>query len=254
MGVARAALAHLRGGRSGASTVAMQVARMQHPRPRTLWAKVVEAGTGVVLTLRYGHAAVLAQYLRLAPYGGGSHGVGHAAWRYFDKPATDLSWAEAALVSAIPQSPSRNGLRRPGGLARAAVRARRALLATEMPAAERAQALRELDGVVLTPAVRRPEVAMHAVLRLAGMAPDAVANPADPRLRATLDLGVQEEMTALLRLQLAGWRGAGAQQAAVMVVRRGTGRCWRTWARLGGGRGPPGRWISARRCGRRAAR
>jgi penicillin-binding protein 1C len=31
--------------RSGASTIAMQVARMQHPEARTIWAKAVEVGT-----------------------------------------------------------------------------------------------------------------------------------------------------------------------------------------------------------------
>jgi penicillin-binding protein 1C len=96
-----------RTGHSGASTIAMQVARMQNPRPRTLWAKVVEAGTAIALTLRYSRNAVLAQYLRLVPYGNGSHGIAHAARFYFDKPASDLSWAEIALLAAIPQAPAR---------------------------------------------------------------------------------------------------------------------------------------------------
>src|SRR5690242_21819882 len=51
--IARALWQHLTGhGRSGASTIAMQVARMQHKRPRTLWAKALEAGTAVALTVR----------------------------------------------------------------------------------------------------------------------------------------------------------------------------------------------------------
>ncbi len=222
-GVVRAVLSHLRGGRSGASTIAMQVARMQHPRPRTLWAKAVEAGTAVVLTARYGHEALLAQYLRLAPYGANSHGIGHAARWYFDKPAADLSWAEAALLSAVPQSPSASDLRRPGGLARAAARARRALDVIDMPDAERERAVRELAAVVVVPAPERPGIAMQAVLRLDGMARTTPADPADPRLRSTLDLDTQAAVTRQLRAHLAGWRTSGAQQAAVMVVRRRTG-------------------------------
>ena len=223
VGVARAAWSHLRGGRSGASTLAMQVARMQHPRPRTLWAKVLEAGTAVALTLRYGHDAVLAQYLRLAPYGANSHGIGHAARWYFDKPAADLTWAEAALLSAVPQSPTASDLRRPGGLARAAARARRALDTIDMPADERDRAREELASLSTPPAPVRPEVAMQAVLRLHSLARSAMAEPADPRLRATLDLAVQDTVARQLRTHLAGWRGVGAQQGAVMVVRRGTG-------------------------------
>lgn len=46
-------------GHSGASTIAMQVARMQDPGPRTLLRKTLEAATAVALTLRHGRAAVL---------------------------------------------------------------------------------------------------------------------------------------------------------------------------------------------------
>ena len=53
------------------------------------------------------------------PYGNGSHGIAHAARWYFDKPVDDLSWAEIALLSAIPQSPTRMNPLHPDGLARA---------------------------------------------------------------------------------------------------------------------------------------
>jgi penicillin-binding protein 1C len=68
--VARALWQDLAGGsrRSGASTIAMQVARMQHPGPRTLWAKAVEAATALVPTGRYGGRADRA-LSAAAPYG-----------------------------------------------------------------------------------------------------------------------------------------------------------------------------------------
>ena len=69
----------------------------------------------------------MAQYLRLAPYGAGTHGVAHAARYYFDKPVADLSWAETALLAAVPQAPGRMNLAREGGLSRASARAARAL-------------------------------------------------------------------------------------------------------------------------------
>jgi penicillin-binding protein 1C len=213
-------------GRSGASTIAMQVARMQNPRPRTLWAKAVEAGTAVALTLRYGHAALLAQYLRLVPYGNGSHGIAHAARFYFDKPVADLSWAEIALLAAIPQAPTRMNPLHPAGLARAIRRGQRVIddLAAQgaISAAESPLARAQLAAMTMPRAPRRPD-ALPAVLRLvravrAGQGP--ALDPADPRIAATLDLPVQAEVTVLLRGQLAAWRGAGAQQAAAMVVRR----------------------------------
>ena len=217
LAVLRAAWQHLRGGHgSGASTVAMQVARMQHPRPRTLWAKAVEAGTALALTARYGRAAVLAQYVRLAPYGENSHGIGHAAWWYFDKPAADLTWAQAAVLSSIPQAPSRLVPRR-AGLARVIARARLALAAVGLPADEAARAQAELDGLTPLPARRRP-AGLQTVLRLAAMA----RHGDGPVLRATLDLPTQAWVTRMVGAHLAAWRRFGAQQAAVMVVRRGS--------------------------------
>ncbi|WP_216856195.1 transglycosylase domain-containing protein [Acidisphaera sp. S103] len=215
--VLRAIWQHLHGGHaSGASTLAMQVARMQHPRPRTLWAKAVEAGTAVALTARYGREAILAQYVRLAPYGESSHGIAHAAWWYFDKPARDLTWAQAALLSSIPQAPSRLAPRGPG-LARAIARARLALAAAGLPPDTLAQARTELDDLTIVPTRRRP-APLQTVLRLEAMARDSGTT----RLRATLDLPTQDWVTHVATAQLAEWRHFGAQQVAVMVVQRGS--------------------------------
>jgi penicillin-binding protein 1C len=214
--------------RSGASTIAMQVARMQHPEPRTLWAKAVEAGTALALTARYGRAAVLAQYLRLVPYGNGSHGIGHAARWYFGKPAADLSWAEIALLSAVPRAPAAYNPLRPAGLRRARARAARILDALHGQAvitgAEYLAATAQLATLLPGPAPQRPEDALHPILRLRDMLAEAPAppHPSDDQVIATLDLGVQRIVTTLLRGELAAWRGAGAQQAAAIVVQRDT--------------------------------
>lgn len=219
LAVLRAAWQHMLGrGGSGASTIAMQVARMQHPRPRTLWAKAVEAGVALALTARYGHEAVLAQYLRLAPYGEGSHGIGHAAQWYFDQPAADLSWAQAALLSAIPQAPGLMALRH-GGLPRATLRAARAVRAMDLPAEATAAALAELDRVAIAPAPRRPADLLLS-LRLERLAREADAAPRGGPVRATIDWPLQRWVGQMARAELATWRPDGAQQVAVMVVRR----------------------------------
>ena len=211
--VLRAVWQHLRGGSSGASTIAMQVVRMQHPRPRTLWAKAVEAGTAIALTVSYGHRAVLAQYLRLAPYGENSHGIAHAAQWYFDQPAADLSLAQAALLSAIPQAPTAMALHR--GLARAAARARRALAIMDLSPSERAAAEADLARLTPRPAPRRP-ANLQLALRLERVAPPGEV------IRATIDATVQRDVTRVALVHLDAWRKAGAQQVAVMVARRGS--------------------------------
>jgi penicillin-binding protein 1C len=214
--------------RSGASTIAMQVARMQHLEPRTPWAKAVEAGTALVLTARYGRAAILAQYLRLVPYGNGSHGIGHAARWYFAKPAADLSWAEIALLCAIPRAPAAYNPLHPAGLRRARERAGRILDALRgqgvIADPEYRTASMQLAMLQPGPEPLRPADALHTILRLRDMLAEAAApaHPTDDRVTASLDLGVQHTVATLLRDHLAIWRNAGARQAAAIVVERGT--------------------------------
>ena len=211
--VLRALWQHVHGGGSGASTIAMQVVRMQHPRPRTLWAKAVEAGTALAVTARYGHAAILAQYLRLAPHGENSHGIAHAAQWYFGEPAADLTLAQAALLCAIPQAPAAMALHT--GLHRAEIRARRALDAMELPSADRAQAVAELQHLTPQPEPRRPPF-LQTVLRLEHTAPGGGI------VRSTIDSAVQRWVTQAALAHLAVLRTAGAQQVAVIVTRRAT--------------------------------
>ena len=217
--VLRAVWQHLHGGRSGASTIAMQVARMQHPEPRTLWCKAVEAGTALALTARYGRDAVLAQYVRLVPYGNGSHGIGHAARWYFDKPVADLSWAEIALLSAIPHAPATLNPLHADGLERGRRRGLRILdvLASQgvIGAGELQTARAQLATLQVAPPPRRPIVAIHAILRLQRMlaaqgAFDSAFDPGDPRVRTTLDLGLQTQLAGLAEARLRNWRGEGA--------------------------------------------
>ncbi len=217
-----------RGHRSGASTIAMQIARMQNPAPRNLLNKTIEAATAIALTARYGREALLAHYLRLTPYGNGSHGVAHAARYYFSKPVEDLSWAEIALLSAVPQSPTRMNLLRPDGLNRAIRRGQRALaeLARQgvINAVEHADARRQLDAIQAPNALRRPG-ALHVALFYERMVREGRISPNsayDPRVRATVDLALQKETHRLARKYLAPWRDAGAQQAAVLIVDRAT--------------------------------
>ena len=215
--ILRAAWQHLRGGHgSGASTLAMQVVRMQHPRPRTLWSKAIEAGAALGLTLRYGRGAVLQHYLRLAPYGEGSHGIAHAARWYFDRPAADLTVAQAALLCALPQAPGMMSLR-PRRVARTQARARLAIRAMDLAPGAQAAALAELPTLTPRPAPRRPADWL-AVLQLQRQAPAQL--PDGPNLRATLDLATQDQVRRQAARHLARWRRDGAQQVAVMVVRR----------------------------------
>jgi len=225
----RALVQNLRGGRrvSGASTVAMQVARMQHRGPRTYLRKTFEALTAFVMTCRYGREAVLAHYLRIVPYGNRIHGIAYAARRYLDKPVEDLSWAETAFLAAIPQAPARTNPFVPGGRARAVKRGRAILDHLfghgVMGREEYDLACGQITSLLVPPAGERPRDAIHAVLRLEEVLRDPAARRALPRrpvVNATLDLALQEEVAWMTYKAIGAWESQGAGNAAVIVLDR----------------------------------
>jgi penicillin-binding protein 1C len=235
LAVARAVLQNLRtrGRVSGASTVAMQVARMQSPGARGYLRKVTEAVTAVFLTERYGSREVLRHYLRIVPYGNRIHGIAYAARSYFDKPVEDLSWAEIAFLSALPQAPARMNPFSPAGRDRAVRRGKRVLAELAgrrvLSPAEVALAGGQLAALRIPYRERRPPEALHALLHLRTLlaedgsraAPETSAAPATavrPILRTTLDLDLQRDAAAMTWRALREWRGRGAGNASLIVL------------------------------------
>jgi penicillin-binding protein 1C len=107
LALVRAAAQWARAGRvvSGGSTLAMQAARLLHPRPRTIGAKLIEMARALQLEWRYGHAGVLGIWLTLAPYGGNLEGVRAGSLAWFGREPQALEPAQAALLVAIPRRP-----------------------------------------------------------------------------------------------------------------------------------------------------
>lgn len=92
---------------SGGSTLTMQVARILEPHPRTLLGKTRQMLRALQLERRFSKADILDLYLNLAPFGANLAGVEAAARGWLGKSAKDLSHAEAALLTVLPQAPSR---------------------------------------------------------------------------------------------------------------------------------------------------
>lgn len=225
--VARAAWQNLASRRvvSGASTLAMQVARLQHPRARTLSAKGREALEALLLVRRHGHEAVLRQYLTIAPYGPRTHGVARAAQLYFDKPVDDLSWLQAAYLAALPQQPSRMSPWTTAGHALALARARRILTQLHARGVIDADDLHVAltSNLALSRHPTRPKEALHAVLALSRSLP-----PGEVVHHTTIDLDAQRLAAAVLAENLKGLRAAGAGNTAGLIVDLPSGevRAW----------------------------
>ena len=104
----RAAIDNARAGHvvSGGSTLTMQVIRLSRGKERTLWQKMIEAVQATRLELRCSKRRILALYAAHAPFGGNVVGLEAAAWRYFGRPASELSWGEAATLAVLPNAPA----------------------------------------------------------------------------------------------------------------------------------------------------
>ncbi|MCX6300625.1 MAG: penicillin-binding protein 1C [Bacteroidia bacterium] len=92
---------------SGGSTITMQVARIsQGNRPRTYSQKFIEILSALKLELFRSKKVILNMYAANAPFGGNIVGLEAATWRYLGKSSEDLTWAEAAALAVLPNSPS----------------------------------------------------------------------------------------------------------------------------------------------------
>ena len=92
---------------SGASTITMQVIRLSRPdAPRNIPEKLLEAVMATRLELRHSKKKILLLYASNAPFGGNVVGIEAAAWRYFGRPAEELSWAESAMLAVLPNAPA----------------------------------------------------------------------------------------------------------------------------------------------------
>lgn len=92
---------------SGGSTLTMQVARLaRENRDRNLYEKIVESIWALYFESRYSKQTILSLYASHAPFGGNVVGLETAAWRYFGRNASELSWAESATLAVLPNSPA----------------------------------------------------------------------------------------------------------------------------------------------------
>ncbi len=110
LSILRAALANLSGGDfhgQGGSTITQQVIKnslLMHDK--TLTRKIKEAILAIKLERQLTKEEILGHYLNESPYGGTLYGVEEATQSFFGKSAADVTIAEAAYISALPQAPT----------------------------------------------------------------------------------------------------------------------------------------------------
>ncbi|MEO1032949.1 MAG: penicillin-binding protein 1C [Bacteroidota bacterium] len=91
----------------GGSTITQQVIRLSRKgQSRTYLEKFKEIILATRLEFRCSKEDILKLYASHAPFGGNVVGIDAASWRYFNRSASNLSWAESATLAVLPNAPS----------------------------------------------------------------------------------------------------------------------------------------------------
>ena len=214
LALARAAVDNLRAGHvvSGGSTLTMQVIRLSRQKERTLWQKGIEAVQATRLELSCSKRQILALYAAHAPYGGNVVGLEAAAWRYFGRPARELSWAEAATLAVLPNAPASL---HPG-------RGREQLLAKRNRLLRRLLEHGDLDADSYAAALEEP--LPDAPLPLPNLAPHYLEQGRrGARTRSSLQVSLQKAVADVTGRRSDDLAAEGVADLAAVVIDNGSG-------------------------------
>ncbi|HOA41044.1 MAG TPA: penicillin-binding protein 1C [Halanaerobiales bacterium] len=195
---------------SGASTITMQLARLMKPKERTIKNKIIEMLQAVRIELKYSKEEILKAYLLHAPYGGNIIGYRTASLRYFAKEPEHLSWAEVATLAVLPNNPAHvNPLQNPARLKEK----RDELLASLYEAGKIDRNTYQL--AIAEPVADRlypfPLSAPHLAEKLAREVEGDI-------IRTTINKGIQDQVTAILKDYIEENRKRGIRNAALLVT------------------------------------
>jgi 1A family penicillin-binding protein len=91
----------------GGSTITQQLVKISLlGQEKTLARKIKEAVLSIQIERKLTKDQIFWMYLNQIPYGSNAYGIEAASQTFFGKPALDLTWAEAALLAALPKAPS----------------------------------------------------------------------------------------------------------------------------------------------------
>jgi penicillin-binding protein 1C len=224
IGIGRALVQNFKNKRiiSGGSTLTMQVIRLaRRGKPRTIGQKLIEIILATRLELSFSKQEILVFYASNAPFGGNVVGLDAASWRYFGKRPSLLSWAEAAMLAVLPNSPA---LIHPG-------RNRANLLAKRNRLLKRLHASGAFDDMMLDLSLAEelpaqplpiPRLAPHLLVRSHQEHFQKKENHLS-RLVTTVDPYIQTQTNKILQKHQALLQANGIYNAAAIIQEVNTG-------------------------------
>jgi len=205
--IIRAALSNFQAGETtqGGSTITQQVIKNSVlDREQTLARKAKEAILSIKLEQQLTKDEILEVYLNESPYGGTIYGIEEAAQSFFEKSAADLTLAESAYLSALPQAPTYLS---PYGSNREALDARQNLVLERMRVngfitveeyEEALDAEVEFRSGGTATTIKAPHFVMHIIEELADRFDEKTLAEQGLRIITTLDYELQEQAEAIV--------------------------------------------------------
>ncbi len=196
---------------SGASTITQQLIKLSSPpAERGLRTKIREALLARHLEMKWSKDQILVAYLNRLPYGNHRSGPAEAARFYFQKPLSDLSLAESALLAGLPQRPSfLNPIKYP----------QRAISRRDVVLGRLAK-LESQDPKTISAAVQEPlQLRPLPENPVAPWLPNALATWGNGEVpRCTIDRDLQADVETIVHEELAKLTTSNLKHAAVVVL------------------------------------
>jgi penicillin-binding protein 1A len=220
IGLLRASLVNLRAGHfvQGGSTITQQLAKNLFLSPeKSLKRKMQELLLALWLEHKFSKQQILTLYLNRVYLGSGTWGVDAAARRYFDRPATELSLYQCALLGGLMKAPSRYNPQNDRALS---LKRTSQVLANMVAAGSISQ--EQADQALRAGQAGVKQIA-HTGRYFADWIHDQVAgvagNDQDIVVHTTLDMALQRRAEAELDALLSGpGAKAGVTQGAMVVM------------------------------------
>jgi penicillin-binding protein 1C len=201
---------------SGGSTITMQVARISRGnKPRSYSEKIIEMLSALKLEMFSSKKKILQLYTSNAPFGGNTVGLEAAAWRYTGKSSVDITWAEAAALAMLPNSPA---LVYPGKNQEILKRRRDALL-------KRLHERKYIDSITLVLALDEPLPGEPKALpsKAPHLTDHFFMTNKGEMIKTTIDPALQERATDILNTHQKDLAGNYIFNSACLIVEVETG-------------------------------
>jgi penicillin-binding protein 1A len=221
-GIARSTfynVTHRGGPLRGGSTITQQLARNLFLTPnQTYRRKAQELILAVWLEARFSKKQILELYLNRVYFGAGAYGIEAASERYFNKPASQLTVGEAAILAGMMKGPSRYS-----PVAATDRASRRATTVLDEMVHIHAITPEQRDQALRTPVTVNPVLASQRAQYFVDWVDDQVRSlvgqpTEDLVVETTLDLPLQATAEKSLQDGVAAAKAQGVQQGALVSL------------------------------------